>query len=185
MHAVEKRLERIFTIHNHSSIYYSVLHYRKSGHRCQMCLVSVETDDVLSIIKRINKRNVRTSEVATSCRSAVIVLTIFCSGLEPYPSPPTILLDLIQRRMCQAICTLSLYESASKIFRTGRLERELQMVQFFATRCSFIAILWVSVVSFVAVTLCVASQRVFIVVISLSTQSRNFWTHPCKSKTVV
>jgi hypothetical protein len=57
-----------------------------------------------------------------------------------------------------------LYEGASKSFRIGRLERELQMVQLFATRYSCIAILWVSLVSFVAITLCVASERVFIVV---------------------
>jgi hypothetical protein len=52
------------------------------------------------------------------------------------------------------------------------------MVQLSATRCSCIAILWVSLVSFAARTLCFASQRVFIVVISLSTQSRNFRTYP-------
>jgi hypothetical protein len=34
------------------------------------------------------------------------------------------------------------------------------MVQLSATRCSCIAILWVSLVSFAAITLCVASQRV-------------------------
>jgi hypothetical protein len=51
-----------------------------------------------------------------------------------------------------------------KSFRAGHLERELQMVQLSATRCSCIAILWVIVVSFAAITLCVASQRVFIVV---------------------
>jgi hypothetical protein len=38
------------------------------------------------------------------------------------------------------------------------------MVQFSATRCSCIAILWVSLLSFAAITLCVASQQVFIVV---------------------
>jgi hypothetical protein len=43
--------------------------------------------------------------------------------------------------------------------------RELQMVQFSATRCSCIAILCVSLVSFVVITLCVASQRKFIVVV--------------------
>jgi hypothetical protein len=48
-----------------------------------------------------------------------------------------------------------------KSFRTGRLERELQMVQLSATRCSCIAILLVSLVSFAAITLCVASQQVF------------------------
>jgi hypothetical protein len=38
------------------------------------------------------------------------------------------------------------------------------MVQLSATRCSCIAALWVSLVSFAAITLCVASQHVFIVV---------------------
>jgi hypothetical protein len=56
------------------------------------------------------------------------------------------------------------YESVPKSFRTGRLERKLQMVQLSATRCSCVAILWVSLVNFDAITLCVASQRVFIVV---------------------
>jgi hypothetical protein len=42
----------------------------------------------------------------------------------------------------------------------GRLERELKMVQLSATRCSCIAILGVSLVSFAVITLCVASQRV-------------------------
>jgi hypothetical protein len=55
------------------------------------------------------------------------------------------------------------YEGVSKSFRTGRLERELQMVQLSATRCSCIAILWVSLVSSAAITLCVASQQVFVV----------------------
>jgi hypothetical protein len=40
----------------------------------------------------------------------------------------------------------------------------MQMVQLSAIRCSCIAILWVSLVNFAAITLCVASQRVFIVV---------------------
>jgi hypothetical protein len=43
---------------------------------------------------------------------------------------------------------VSLYESVSKSVRTGRLERELQMVQLSATGCNCIAILWVSLVSF-------------------------------------
>jgi hypothetical protein len=60
--------------------------------------------------------------------------------------------------------TYAIYEGVSKSFGTGRLERELQMVQLSATRCSCIAIMWVSLVSFAAITLCVASQRVFIVV---------------------
>jgi hypothetical protein len=40
------------------------------------------------------------------------------------------------------------------------------MVQLSATRCScIIAILWVSLVSFAAITLYIASQRIFIVVV--------------------
>jgi hypothetical protein len=39
------------------------------------------------------------------------------------------------------------------------MERKLQMVQLSATRRSCIAILSVSLVSFAAITLCVASQR--------------------------
>jgi hypothetical protein len=70
--------------------------------------------------------------------------------------------------------------TVSKSFRTDRLERELQMVQLSATRCSYIAILWVILVSFAAITLCPASQRVFIVVVFyfVTTQSGNFWIHP-------
>jgi hypothetical protein len=51
------------------------------------------------------------------------------------------------------------YEGVSKSFRTDRLERILQMIELSATRCSCIAILWASLVSSAALTLCVASQR--------------------------
>jgi hypothetical protein len=54
-----------------------------------------------------------------------------------------------------AVMESDLYEGVSKRSQTGRLERELQMVQLSASRCSCIAILWVSLVSFVAITLCV------------------------------
>jgi len=57
-----------------------------------------------------------------------------------------------------------IYEDVPKSFRTDHLERELQMVKLSATRCSCIAILWVSPASFAVITLCVAFQRVFIVV---------------------
>jgi hypothetical protein len=75
---------------------------------------------------------------------------------------------------------LSAYDGVSKSFRTGRLEPELQMVQLSATRWSCIAILWVSIVSFTALTLYVTSQRVFIFVslYFVMTQSGNFWIHP-------
>jgi hypothetical protein len=74
----------------------------------------------------------------------------------------------------------TLYEGEPKNFRTGRLGRELQMVQLSITRCSCIAILWVSLVSFAPITLCVASQRAFIVLFIsfVKTQSGNFWIHP-------
>jgi hypothetical protein len=70
------------------------------------------------------------------------------------------LLNIFSRRLVQ-----NQHEAVSKSLRTGRLERELQMVQLSAARCSFIAILWVSLLSFAAITLCVASQRVFIFVV--------------------
>jgi hypothetical protein len=57
------------------------------------------------------------------------------------------------------------YEGVSKSFRTGRLKRELQMIQLSATRCSCIALLWVSLLNFAAITLYVTSERVFIVVV--------------------
>jgi hypothetical protein len=50
------------------------------------------------------------------------------------------------------------YDGVSKSFRTGHLERELQMVHLSATRCSYIAILWVSPVSFAAVS----SKHIFL-----------------------
>jgi hypothetical protein len=68
----------------------------------------------------------------------------------------------------KGVCSFSReqeYEGASKSFRTGRLERELQTVHFSPTRRVYVAILWISLVSSVAITLCVvAFQRVFIVV---------------------
>jgi hypothetical protein len=39
------------------------------------------------------------------------------------------------------------------------------MAQLSATRCSCIAILWVSLVTSAAITLCFDSQRVFVVVV--------------------
>jgi hypothetical protein len=45
------------------------------------------------------------------------------------------------RRTIRKETTLKTYDGVSKSFRTGRLERELQMVQLSATRCSCIAIL--------------------------------------------
>jgi hypothetical protein len=83
----------------------------------------------------------------------------------------------LQDRISSVVLNLVIYKGVSKCFWTGCLEKELQMVQLSATRCSFIAILWVRLVSFVAITHCVASQWVFIVIL-LSTQTRNFWIHP-------
>jgi hypothetical protein len=72
------------------------------------------------------------------------------------------------------------HEGVSKNYRTGRLELQLQMIQLSATRCSCIAILCVSLVSFVAIILCVTSQRVFIVVsvYFVIDSVRKIWIHP-------
>jgi hypothetical protein len=82
-----------------------------------------------------------------------------------------------------ALNVMNTYERVSRSFRTGLLERELQMIQLSATSCNCIAVLWISLVSFAAVTLCVASQRVLLLLllllfISISTQSGNFRIHP-------
>jgi hypothetical protein len=76
--------------------------------------------------------------------------------------------------------TLSIYVGVSRIFRTCRLELERQMIKFSATRCSCIAILGVSLVSFATVTLCVASQRMFVVVYFVIDSVRKLLdTPPC------
>jgi len=65
--------------------------------------------------------------------------------------------DRDQWRVFTHYSLVQVYEGISKSFRTGRLELELQMVQLSATRCGFIAILWVSPTSFASITVCVAS----------------------------
>jgi hypothetical protein len=55
------------------------------------------------------------------------------------------------------------YEGVSRSFWTGCLEWEQQMVQLSAATCTYITILWVSLVIFPAITLYVASW-VFVVV---------------------
>jgi len=67
-----------------------------------------------------------------------------------------------------------------KVSRLAAWSQNCQWYQLSATRCSFIAVLRVSLVSFAAITLCVASQRVFSVVslYFVMTQSGNFWIHP-------
>jgi hypothetical protein len=56
-----------------------------------------------------------------------------------------------------------IYEGVSKSLRTGRLERELQVVHLFTTRCSCITILCISLVSFATITLCVACCCYFVI----------------------
>jgi len=48
---------------------------------------------------------------------------------------------VIGRFHAPTVVLLETYEGVTKSFRTDRLERELQMVQLSATRCSCIAIL--------------------------------------------
>jgi hypothetical protein len=111
----------------------------------------------------------------THTHTHVGVIAVYCLqfGLSPHPTHcrvPTYLSDAsfsctVSRSvaLCKQDCEI--YEGVSKSLRTGPLERELQMVQLSVTRCSCIAILWVSLVSFAAITLCDASQRVFVVVV--------------------
>jgi hypothetical protein len=76
-----------------------------------------------------------------------------------YPPPK---LSETTNRFCLHVHTHTRARAGvSKSFRTGRLERELQMVQLSSIRWSCIATLWVSLVSFAAITLCVASCCLF------------------------
>jgi hypothetical protein len=73
-------------------------------------------------------------------------------------------------------------EGVSKSFRTGRPERELQVAQLSVTKCSCVAIFWVSPVSFAAITLCIASQRVFVVVYFVIDSVRKLFDIPSERK---
>jgi hypothetical protein len=93
------------------------------------------------------------------CRGNVVDLSFKDTLLEFWPDA-----DYTVWSAPFKVVTFSPFEGVTKSLRTGRLDRELQMVQLSATRCNFNAIMWVSLVSFAAITLCVDSQRVFIVV---------------------
>jgi hypothetical protein len=83
-----------------------------------------------------------------------------------FPSKIYLQREDVQVSVDSVISRCYTYEDVSRSFRTVRLERELQMVQLSATRCSYIAILRVSLLNFSAIILCVASsQRLFIVVV--------------------
>jgi hypothetical protein len=112
-------------------------------------------------------------EPALKFSSSVLLVFLFLFAFQVYNS-----------MVSSVICLRyhSIKEGVSKNFRTGRLEQELQMVQLSVNSCSCIAILWVSLVSFAAITLCVASQQVVpnVSVYFFMTQSGNFWIHPRK-----
>jgi hypothetical protein len=79
-----------------------------------------------------------------------------------------VIAKLIESRVGKQVpAMLKIVRGCNQNLPDWRLERELQMVQLSATRCSCIAILWVSLVSSAAITLCVASQRVFIIVVAV------------------
>jgi hypothetical protein len=78
----------------------------------------------------------------------------------------------------------SLYEGVSKSIRTGRLERELQMVQLSATRCSCIAILWVRPVMFCRHNplRCFSTSVCCYRPIARPLRTRNADKHPCHER---
>jgi hypothetical protein len=70
-------------------------------------------------------------------------------------SKETINIDAVTEasKMHYTVSPEILYEGVSKSIRTGRLERELQMVQLSASRCSCIDIMWVGILSVATITL--------------------------------
>jgi hypothetical protein len=131
-------------------------------------------------VKKFLKMNLIGNRTLAQLRTALYNLCYLISVKSRFPSSGNEYEDRCGMQILRERMLSSVYESVSESFRTGRLEPELQMVQLSATRCNCIAILWVSVTNFVAITLYVASHRVFIVVsvISLSTQSGNFCINP-------
>jgi hypothetical protein len=70
------------------------------------------------------------------------------------------------RCVLYVVCDRRRYDGVSKSFRTGPpVARTANGISLSATRYCCFAILWVSLVSLAAIILCVASQRVFIVVV--------------------
>jgi hypothetical protein len=105
-----------------------------------------------TILKLLNL-NVGTGISSTPFSSAPTV----CFGIWRWHSPTAEVMTHLLH--LQTTC-----EGVSKSFRTGRLERELRMVQLSATKCSCMVILWISLVTFSAITLWVTPQRLFIFV---------------------
>jgi hypothetical protein len=88
--------------------------------------------------------------------------TVISSGVPTLPKQRCIHLELqalLPHHPRFLALSHKLYEGVSKSFGTGHLERQLQMVQLSAIRCSCITVLWVSLKSFAAITFSVASQR--------------------------
>jgi hypothetical protein len=95
--------------------------------------------------------------------SAKVKIVCSCTSIPPYIFLVWFLIK--QRGIFFKILNQSVNKGISKSFQTSHPEQELQMVQLFATRCSYIVVLWVSQVSFTAMILCVASHQVFIIVV--------------------
>jgi hypothetical protein len=81
------------------------------------------------------KKNVHFIYLSVCCIASELKKSSFISPCTTYNRPTHTPHQLLSARV---------YECASKSFRTGRLERELQMISLSATRWSCIAILWVS-----------------------------------------
>jgi hypothetical protein len=113
-----------------------------------------------------------------------IIIDSFIAGLKFHPSTKDyrlikqlkLALENSSQHRFHSRCS----EVYPKVSGLAAWNENSQMVQLSATRCSCKAILWVSLVSFAAITLCVASQRVLIVVsvYFVMTQSGNFWIRP-------
>jgi hypothetical protein len=73
-------------------------------------------------------------------------------------NPRTLIVQPIAQRCTNWAITVLVYEGLSKSFWTDRLKRELQTLQSSSTRCSCIAMLWVTLASFTAITLCVVAH---------------------------
>jgi len=128
------------------------------------------------VVKRIRKHVIRMS--LTCVTTCVCVQIIIPTEINTRGKCVQFAVYILSKCV---LCNFS-YLFALRVHIRGRIQKfpnrlpgaEPQMREFSATRCSCIVILWISLVNFAVIILCVTYQRVFFVVISLSTRSGNF-----------
>jgi hypothetical protein len=117
-------------VSNSSFIWIEIYYFRdlSGSFCCDICALSSLACTITALEESIYDR--ASDEISVLCGFQFPLTASLCSSTS----------GLLVRALGELL-GLSLYEGISKSFRTGRVERELQMVQLCATRSSYIAIL--------------------------------------------